>query len=140
MARLTPTFRLVLTAGLVGLGATVTGPLLGPFSGLLAGAAAYAQDHPPARRDFHVTARKYAYAPPRLEVSQDDLVKITLQSDDIPHTFTVDAYRIDKRVGAGQTVTVEFRADQPGTFPIYCKLRQDEKCREMRGVLVVRPR
>jgi heme/copper-type cytochrome/quinol oxidase subunit 2 len=138
MARLTPGFRLALAAGLVGLGATlVTGRLAGP---LLGGSTAYAQDQAPTRRDFHVTARKYAYAPPRLEVSQDDLVKITLHSDDIPHTFTVDAYRIDKRVGAGQTVTVEFRADQVGTFPIYCKLRQDDKCREMRGELVVRPR
>ena len=137
MARLTPGFRLVLAAGLVALGAAL---LSGSFQGPLVPGTAYAQDQAPARRDFHVTARKYTYAPARLEVSQDDLVKITLHSDDIPHTFTVDAYRIDKRVGAAQTVTIEFRADQAGTFPIYCKLRQDEKCREMRGVLVVRPR
>ena len=137
MARLTPGCRLVLGAGLVGLG---VGLLATRPAVPLGGATVHAQEQAPARREFHVTARKYNYTPARLEVTQDDLVKVTFHSDDIPHTFTVDAYRIDKRVGAGQTVVVELRADQPGTFPIYCKLRQDEKCREMRGTLVVRPR
>jgi heme/copper-type cytochrome/quinol oxidase subunit 2 len=109
----------------------------------LAGAfrlTAHAQEQAPGRREFHITARKYDYTPPRLEVTQDDLVKVTLTSADIPHSFTVDQYRIAKRVGAGQTMTFEFRADQAGTFPIYCNLRQDEKCRDMRAILVVRPR
>jgi hypothetical protein len=35
-------------------------------------------------------------------------------------------------------VTFEFRADQAGTFPFYCNLSQDERCRQMRGELVVR--
>ena len=44
------------------------------------------------------------------------------------------------KVGPGQTVTFEFRADQPGSFPIYCSLRQDDGCRQMRGELIVRRR
>jgi cytochrome c oxidase subunit 2 len=92
------------------------------------------------QRQVEMTARKYAFTPARIEVNQDDLVKITLHSDDIAHSFTIDAYRIAKRVGAGQTVTFEFRADQAGTFPIYCNLRQDEGCQKMRGELVVKPR
>ena len=39
---------------------------------------------------------------------------------------------------AGQTVTFEFRADQAGTFDFYCNLKQDDRCRNMRGQLVVR--
>ena len=136
MARLAPDWRMVLAAGIVAVVATgsdLPAPVVGP-------ATAHAQEQAPTRREFHITARKYDYDPARLEVGQDDLVKITLQSDDIPHSFTIDAYRIAKRVGAGQTVTFEFRADQAGSFPIYCNLRQDEKCRAMRGTLVVRPR
>jgi hypothetical protein len=34
-------------------------------------------------------------------------------------------------------VTFEFRADQPGTFHFYCNLKQDERCKEMQGELVV---
>jgi heme/copper-type cytochrome/quinol oxidase subunit 2 len=115
--------------------------LAGVRSGLAPGGdRALAQEQTPTRRQFQVTARKYDYSPARLEVQQNDLVKITLHSDDIAHSFTVDGYRIAKRVGGGQTVTFEFHADQPGTFPIYCNLRQDEKCREMRGSLVVHAR
>lgn len=136
MARLAPDWRMVLAAGIVAVVATGS-DLPAPVGG---SATAHAQEQAPTRREFHITARKYDYEPARLEVGQDDLVKITLQSDDIPHSFTIDAYRIAKRVGAGQTVTFEFRADQAGSFPIYCNLRQDEKCRAMRGTLVVRPR
>ena len=99
-----------------------------------------AQEEAATQREVTVTLRKFAFDPPRLEVGQDDLVKVVLHSTDIAHSFTVDAYRIAKRVGGGQTVTFEFRADRPGTFPIYCNLRQDDGCRQMRGTLVVRPR
>jgi heme/copper-type cytochrome/quinol oxidase subunit 2 len=104
---------------------------------LAAGSLAQEAGH---QRSFSVTARKYAFEPARLEANLDDLVRVTLSSGDIAHSFTVDAYRIAKRVGGGQTVTFEFRADQPGTFRIYCNLKQDERCREMHGELVVHPR
>lgn len=103
-------------------------------------AAVQAQEEAATQREVTVTLRKFAFDPPRIDVGQDDLVKVVLHSTDIPHSFTVDAYRIAKRVGGGQTVTFEFRADQPGTFPIYCNLRQDDGCRQMRGTLIVRPR
>ena len=137
MGRLGLGYRLVLGIGLVGVGIGVFAarrpalPLPDP--------ALHAQEQAPGRREFQLTARRYEYAPPRLEVAQDDLVKITLTSGDIPHSFTIDEYRIAKRVGAGRTMTFEFRADQPGTFRIYCNLRQDDKCRDMRATLVVKP-
>ena len=99
--------------------------------------AARAQE---STRAFTVSARKYAFVPPRLEVRQDDLVKITLTTDDIPHSFTIDGYRIAKRVNPGQTVVFEFRADEAGRFPVYCNLTIDEGCKAMRGELIVRPR
>jgi cytochrome c oxidase subunit II len=95
------------------------------------------QDPPQSQRAFDVVARKYVFEPARIEVDQDDLVKITLRSSDIAHSFTIDGYRIAKRVGAGQTVTFEFRADQAGTFRFYCNLKQDERCKEMQGELIV---
>jgi len=100
--------------------------------------ATRAQEQAPMQREFEVVARKFSFAPARIEVTQDDLVKITLRSDDIAHSFTIDAYRIAKRVSGGQTVTFEFRADRPGTFPIYCNLKQDDGCRQMRGELIVK--
>jgi heme/copper-type cytochrome/quinol oxidase subunit 2 len=99
-----------------------------------------AQEQAPNRREFTIVARDGAFTPDRIEVSQDDIVKITLRSEDQPHSFAIDAYRIVKRAAAGQVVTFEFRADQPGAFPFYCNLTSDERCRSMRGTLVVKPR
>ena len=101
---------------------------------------ASAQDQQPAVRTFSVTAKRYSFTPPRIEVAEDDVVKIELKTEDIAHSFTIDAYRIAKRVSPGHPVSFEFRADKPGTFPIYCNLQIDEGCRQMKGELVVKPR
>ena len=68
----------------------------------------------------------------------DDLVKITLRSEDVPVSFAIDAYRIVKRVPGKTSITFEFRADQAGTFPFYCNLTTDPGCKEMRGIMTVR--
>jgi cytochrome c oxidase subunit 2 len=86
---------------------------------------------------FTVSAHKYAFSPTRLDVRQDDLVRVTFSTEDIPHSFTIDRYRIAKRVEPGKPIVFEFRADQPGRFPIYCNLATDDGCRKMIGELVV---
>ncbi|MEZ5283361.1 MAG: cupredoxin domain-containing protein [Vicinamibacterales bacterium] len=112
-------------------------PWLVPFV-LAAAVAALAQEQAPNRREFTITARDHHYSPDRLEVSKDDIVKITLRSEDQPYSFVIDAYRIVKRTGGGQSVTFEFRADQPGDFAFYCNLTSDPDCQGMRGTLVVK--
>ena len=89
-------------------------------------------------REFTVTGNGFAFSPSALAVNKNDLVKITFTAQDIPHSFTIDDYRIVKRAGAGQTVTFEFRADRSGPFTYYCNLSQDAKCRDMKGTLTVR--
>ena len=103
-----------------------------------AGAAMLAQEQ--GRHEITLTAKRYAYSQPRIEVAANDVVKITLVAEDIPHSFTIDEYRISKRAAPGRSVTFEFRADKTGTFPFYCNLTIDDGCREMRGELVVTPR
>jgi heme/copper-type cytochrome/quinol oxidase subunit 2 len=115
----------------------VTFAILG-LAGAAFATAALATANQGQVREFTVTGRDHAFAPGRIEVQKDDLIKITFTASDIAHSFTVDSYRIAKRAGAGQTVVFEFRADQAGTFPFYCNLKQDERCRQMKGDLVVR--
>ena len=98
------------------------------------------QTQGPNARAFSIAAKRYTFAPNRLEVVQGDLVRIELRTEDIAHSFTIDEYRVSKRVGPEQPVTFEFRADRPGTFRFYCALRTEDGCREMHGDLVVRPR
>jgi cytochrome c oxidase subunit II len=107
---------------------------------VLAAGALSAQEQAPTARPFAVTARRYRFDPPRIEVFQDDLVRIELKTADIPHSMTMDAYRIAKKVAPGKPVTFEFRADRAGTFPFYCNLQAEDGCRQMRGEFVVKPR
>jgi heme/copper-type cytochrome/quinol oxidase subunit 2 len=79
-------------------------------------------------REFTIVGDHYAFSPSTIQVNKNDLVKITFTARDIPHSFTVDDYRIAKRASAGQTVTFEFRADRSGPFTFYCNLSQDAKC------------
>jgi plastocyanin len=97
-----------------------------------------AQDQAPNRREVTLVARDHQFMPDRIEVTRDDLVRITFSSEGHPASFAVDAYRIMKRAGADKTIVFEFRADQTGTFPFYCNLTSDPGCRDMKGTLVVK--
>jgi heme/copper-type cytochrome/quinol oxidase subunit 2 len=107
---------------------------------VLGARTAAAQQHEPSLRRVPVTASKFAFDPARIEVAQNDLVRIELRTADIAHSLTIDGYRISKRVNPGTPVSFEFLADREGTFPFYCNLQIDDGCRQMRGELVVRSR
>jgi heme/copper-type cytochrome/quinol oxidase subunit 2 len=89
-------------------------------------------------RTFTVIGQDHAFSPSQIVVDKDDLVKITFKAADMAHSFTNERYRISKRAGAGQTVTFEFRADQPGESEFYCNLTADDRCRNMKGRLIVK--
>ena len=103
-------------------------------------AASAGQDQAPTRREFTVTARDYSFSPNRVEAQQDDLIKVTVQSADNAYGFTIDDYRVSKRVPAGGSTVIEFRADRTGTFAFYSNLSNDSRHSQMRGQLIVRPR
>ena len=74
------------------------------FAGLaLAAGKAASQDHGRPAQTFSVAARRYAFEPRRIDVAQDDLVRIELRTLDIAHSMTIDAYRIAKRAAGFRT-------------------------------------
>lgn len=98
------------------------------------------------KRDFDVAARKFRFTisgtdAQEIRVTQGDLVKITLSAVDVPHSFTLPDYRIQKRVEPGREVTFEFLAEKAGRFEFFCSLTNDN-CRErgMVGTLIVAAR
>jgi len=109
---------------------------------LVAGATLLAQ----SKREFTVSASRYAYrvddAPrPVIRVRKDDVVGVTFSAEDIPHSFTIDEYRISRRAEPGKPVSFEFHANRAGEFRIYCNLAIDDRClRELAGVLIVEDR
>ena len=115
----------------------LVGPLTTRFGAAAARAVARSQGQAPRVREFVVTASNYRFAPARIEVMHDDIVKVELVGEDQAHAFAIDEYRIVKRVMPGQRTSFEFRADRPGTFSYYCSIAADPGCQAMRGTLAV---
>ena len=65
---------------------------------LLGSSAVRAQGAP---REFNINGNHFAFAPPEIRVQKDDVVKISFTATDIPHSFTIEKYRISKRAGVG---------------------------------------
>jgi cytochrome c oxidase subunit II len=119
---------------------SLVGLLFALLGCVCAGDAGFAQESAQGPREITLSAHRYEYSQSRIDVVQDDVIRITLVAEDIPHSFTLDAYRIAKRAAPGKPVTFEFRTDRAGTFPFYCNLTIDDGCRKMRGELVVAPK
>jgi len=119
---------------LSGLGA---GFALAALAGLARPAA---QEQAPERRDLTITAKDFRFSPSRVEVGRDDLLRLTVKSEDVAYGFTIDEYRVSKRVPAGGSVVLELRADREGTFAFYSNLTSDARHAQMRGELIVRRR
>jgi heme/copper-type cytochrome/quinol oxidase subunit 2 len=98
-----------------------------------------AQEQVPNRPEFTLVGHNYRYTPDRIEVTQNDLVSLTIRSEDFAYSFAINEYRIVRRVPAGGSTTFEFHADRPGTFRFYSNLTSDRGHEEMQGQLVVRP-
>jgi heme/copper-type cytochrome/quinol oxidase subunit 2 len=122
--------------GLAGVGAVI-GALWN--TGVL-GVRARAIEAPQGQvREITIVGNQFAFAPGRIEVQKDDLVRIKFTAQDVAHSFTIDVpYRISKRAATGQSVVFEFRADEPGRFTFYCNLTQDDRCKQMKGELIVK--
>ena len=74
---------------------------------------------------------------PTLRVKKGDKVMIELTSTGGTHDWVVDEFNAaTKRVNTGETATVEFTADQTGTFEYYCSVNS-HRALGMHGQLIV---
>ncbi len=76
----------------------------------------------PQERTFRIEARQFAYAPSELKVNVGDKVTIQLVSTDVVHGLFVDGYGISVEADPGQTQTLTFIADKPGSFRFRCNV------------------
>ncbi len=111
--------------------------LAGTLVSLGIATAVRAQDQAPAHRDVKITAKDYRFAPARVDVGVNDLVRVTVRSEDVAYGFTIDEYRVSKRVPPGGTISFEFRADRAGSFSFYSSLTSDSRHAQAKGQLVV---
>ena len=76
----------------------------------------------PQERTFRIDARQFAYSPSELKVNPGDKVTFQLVSTDVVHGLYVDGYDISIEADPGQTATLTFVADKPGSFRFRCNV------------------
>jgi heme/copper-type cytochrome/quinol oxidase subunit 2 len=76
----------------------------------------------PQERIFQVEARQFAYSPSVLSVNPGDTVTIQLVSTDVVHGLYVDGYDVSVEADPGQTATLSFTADKPGSYRVRCNV------------------
>ncbi|HUG53210.1 MAG TPA: cupredoxin domain-containing protein [Vicinamibacteria bacterium] len=94
-----------------------------------------------ADRRFEVTASRYKFEPPLLEVTEGERVLVTLRSNDVEHGWAIKKLKLKTVVpSGGQAVHLEFVAGKPGTYVITCSEYCGKGHSRMTGKLVVKPR
>jgi plastocyanin len=76
----------------------------------------------PTERIFWVDASSFAFSPAILDVNPGDRVTIELTSTDVVHGLFLDGYDLQVSADPGQTETLTFTADRPGTFRFRCSV------------------
>lgn len=76
----------------------------------------------PQERIFQIDARQFAYSPAELKVNAGDKVIIQLVSTDVVHGLYVDGYDVSVEADPGQTKTLTFTANKPGSFRFRCNV------------------
>src|SRR5215216_6365399 len=102
-------------------------PYLAPLFFVMAGlVVAFAplpvQSVAPQERTFRVDARQFAYSTSELNVNAGDTVTLQLVSNDVVHGLYVDGYDISVEADPGQTATLTFTANKPGSFRFRCNI------------------
>jgi len=76
----------------------------------------------PQERTFQIDAHQFAYSPSELKVNEGDTVIIQLVSTDVVHGIYVDDYDISVEADPGQSATLTFVVDKPGSFRFRCNV------------------
>ena len=105
---------------------------------------------------IEVTAKKYEFNPSPIHVKQGTRVQLKITATDHAHGFRIKEFPDEpatkgnaglvfsspqdcQKIEKGQTATVEFVTQTPGTYPFRCCTRCGWHHRAMKGQLIVEP-
>jgi cytochrome c oxidase subunit 2 len=95
----------------------------------------------PEPRVIEVVAKKFAFVPSRIEVTEGETVRLVVRSADGMHGLQIKKFKVAEEIPRGsEAVTIEFTANAVGEFEIACTAFCGKGHEEMRGKLVVLPR
>lgn len=91
-------------------------------------------------KEFDMTAKKWEFSPNTITVNKGDTVILHIKSIDVNHGFAFPSgfNDINVTLRPGETVDVEFVADQEGTFMFVCSIICGSGHSRMIGQLIVK--
>ena len=90
-----------------------------------------------AVKEFTVQGDNFSFSLDEMRVSQGDTVRVTFVNDEGNHDWRVDEFNAATAIiKSGEQETIEFVADQAGTFEYYCSVGQHRQL-GMKGNLIV---
>ena len=88
-------------------------------------------------KEFDMIARQWAFDPETIIVNEGDTVILHITSVDVTHGFKLSAFGISEELREGETIDIEFVADQKGTFNFRCHISCGSGHSGMDGQLIV---
>lgn len=105
---------------------------------LFVGAHAQSDRHKADERVVRITASRFEYNPPRIELKKGEPVTLELISLDRVHGFNIPDLGLRVDVLPEQSVRVKFTPDKAGTYTFLCDIFCGDGHGEMSGTLVVK--
>jgi cytochrome c oxidase subunit 2 len=92
-----------------------------------------------APRVIEVVAKRFAFEPAKIEVTEGEKVRLLVTSADGVHGLQIKKVHVNKMVPrGGKPITIDFVASAPGTYEILCSEECGEGHESMQGTLVVK--
>ena len=89
-------------------------------------------------RTIDVVAKRFAFEPARIEVTEGEHVRLVVKSGDGVHGLEIKKFKVSKKIPrGGDPVNIDFVAAAAGEFPILCSEYCGDGHEDMKGMLVV---
>ena len=91
-----------------------------------------------APKVIEIVAKKFAFEPAQIDVTEGDHVRLVVKSADGVHGIEIKKFKVQKKIPrGGDPVTIDFVATTAGSFPILCSEYCGDGHEDMKGTLVV---
>jgi len=88
-------------------------------------------------KEFNIIAKQWQFSPNKIEVNKGDTVILNVKSVDVSHGLAIPKLGINEFLSPGNTVKIEFVANQKGTFVFACSVSCGVGHSGMRGKIIV---